>query len=426
VETRKERGLKQLPDGRWQFSWCYEGRYHRRAAATKGEARAYLQKIHTQIREGKYLEVKKEAKTTFEEGVKRFLEWSQTNKRPRTAEHDEWISTYWLASPHLAGKRLERITAGDVAAFVQALRRMPRRPHRGGIRHLASGRWQASWVEAGRQHRFRAKSEAEARGILKRAMDRRAKNGCPAEECLTKRTIDIILSRLKRMFSLCMTWGLCTNNPAAKIPLFRDDARRVRYLSEEEERHLLAHCSPGLSRIVRFALHTGARKGEILGSRWKHVDLRNAVLTVPCSQAKGRRDRYIHLNAVALAILNELPRPMDRNAFVFGTGSSPLPATFERHWRQAMSSANLSDFHFHDLRHTFASRLVMAGVDLAILRELLGYADFTMTLRYAHLHPSRLKAAVAILERENLQFTCNPSEEGPGASQGGSLKVTGM
>ncbi|MEJ2420901.1 MAG: site-specific integrase, partial [Acidobacteriota bacterium] len=164
------------------------------------------------------------------------------------------------------------------------------------------------------------------------------------------------------------------------------------------EKGLLYKCPPYLGRIVRFALHTGARKGEILGAKWSHVDIRNAVLTIPGSQAKGRRDRHIHLNAVALGILNELPRPLKKNAYVFGHGKEKVPATFERHWRQALSEAQLTDFRFHDLRHTYASRLVMAGIDLAVLRELLGHRDFTMTLRYAHLQPSRLKEAVAMLE----------------------------
>ena len=82
MEKRKERGLKQLPDGRWQFSWYVDGRYHRRIANFKGEARAYLEKIHTLIREGRYMDRKKEVRTKFEDAVKRFLEWSEINTRP--------------------------------------------------------------------------------------------------------------------------------------------------------------------------------------------------------------------------------------------------------------------------------------------------------------------------------------------------------
>ena len=85
MEHRRERGLKKLPDGRWQFSWCHGGHYYRRIAPSKTEARAYLEKIHTQIREGRYLDKKKEAKTTFEQAVEKFLEWSHANTRPNVA-----------------------------------------------------------------------------------------------------------------------------------------------------------------------------------------------------------------------------------------------------------------------------------------------------------------------------------------------------
>ncbi len=415
MNVRKERGLKQLPDGRWQFSWCHEGRYHRRVASTKSEARSYLEKIHTLIREGRYLDRRKEVRITFDDAVKRFIAWSKANKRKRTAESDSWAADYWLGSSHLRGKRLDRITAGDVAAFVQDLCGKEKFKHSGGIRHLVSDKWQASWCDSGHQHRFVAKTEEDAKAILSKALERRTSAKNKPSPLLSKRAIDTVLARLKRLFSLCITWGLCSTNPAQKIPLFREDVKRVRYLSGEEEQELLSHCPPYLHRIVRFALHTGARKGEILGAKWRDVDLKGAVLTVPGSRAKGRYDRHIHLNKVALSILNELPRPMDRDSYIFGNGTDRLPATFERHWHQALSESGLQDFHFHDLRHTYASRLVMAGVDLAVLRELLGHRDFTMTLRYAHLQPSRLKAAVAILE-SNLQNSCNSENPEAGRS----------
>ncbi|MEJ2367537.1 MAG: hypothetical protein P8Z49_04100 [Acidobacteriota bacterium] len=137
MAKEKERGLKQLPDGRWRWSFKDpDGNYHRHIARTKTEARAYLEKVHTQIREGRFLDRRIEEKTTFKQAVNKFLEWSKATKRPRTFENDRWAAGFWLASPYLAGKRLSRISNADVTAFVQSLRTTRKRPHQGGI-HVA-------------------------------------------------------------------------------------------------------------------------------------------------------------------------------------------------------------------------------------------------------------------------------------------------
>ncbi len=425
--NQRERGLKQLPDGRWQFSWCFEGRYHRRIAETKGEARAYLQKIHTQIREGKYLEVKKEDRLLFDDAVKAFLSWSKTNKRTGTYETDVWASNLWLESRHLAGKPITRITGEDVERWRQELATKTHRWGRGSIKELPGNRWRASWVRAGKWNRFIFPSKAQAEARLAEAL----KDEPPKP--LTKRAQDIALARLKRLFSLRVEWGLTETNPVAKVKLYRDDNERLRFLTDEEEVRLLAACPPYLARIVRFALETGARRGEILGLRWADVDLANRVATLDGTLAKGRRTRHIFLNQGAVSVLKELPRPIDRSIPVFAEPVIPsteekgqsdealewrLPARIEQHWQQAVDRAELGDFHFHDLRHTFASRLVQSGVDLAVLRELLGHRDFKMTLRYSHLAPSHLKSAVAVLDDRKLRLTCNAKTAPRGAVSG--------
>jgi len=370
VETRKERGLKQLPDGRWQWSFQDpNGRYHRHVARTKGEARAYLEKVHTQIREGRFLDRRKEVKTTFNQAVERFLVWGDTNLRPSTSRSDHRIVKLWLASPFLGGKVLDKISAGDIEHYRQArLKEISR--------------------HGNREH----------------------------NRLVSKREMDLEISRLKRLFNLAMDWGLCERNPAARVRLFHEDVKRTRYLTPEEEERLLDAASPYLRKIILFALHTGMRRAEILGLRWQDVDFRNAVATIPATRAKGRRDRYVPLNATALSILREAPRPLDSSSLIFGNGKGRPQENLQRLWGLALKIAGIKDFHFHDLRHTYASRLVMAGVDLAVLRDLLGHADFAMTLRYAHLAPSRLKEAVSILETPYLQKTCDPQKGRPEAA----------
>jgi len=359
--VRRERGLKPLPDGRWQFSWMFEGKYHRRIARTKTEARACLEKIRTQIREGRYLErPKKEVKTRFEDALEKFLAWGDVNVTPATRSSDGYMVERWKKSPAFAGKTLDKITPVDIEAF---------------------------------------KAE-RLKDLIKKG---------PGEEegrTVTKRTVDMDLGRLKRAFNLCIQWGLCENNPVAKVKFFHEDAKRMRYLTEEEEKALMKAASPDLQKIITFALHTGMRRGEITGLRWQDIDFRNGVAVIPAPHSKNRKDRPVPLNKVALKILRSFARPIDSSALVFGNSKGKIETNIARLWRRAIVASGIEDFRFHDLRHTFASRLVMAGEDLAVLRELLGHSTFQMTLRYAHLAPSRLKEAVAVLE-SNLRLTCN-------------------
>ncbi len=446
VEQRRERGLKRLSDGRWQFSWWYKGHYHRRIVPTKGEARAYLEKIHTQIREGRYLDRKEEIKTTFEEAVRRFLEWSEANTRRASHRNDQVNAPLWLESPHFKGKTLDTITAGDIEKYrLDRLKGVDRRgPSLRGLMLLAGRRYKEKTGKTLKYENRREVLSALAELLSKHsgaevreAMEQLFRDASPVQVSqfriqlsrflgqasspgkvrhLSKRTVDVSLARLKRMFTLCVDWGLCTQNPAAKVRLFREDPKRVRYLTEEEEARLMKACSPYLRQVVTFALHTGMRRGEILGLRWQDVDLRNAVATIPAARAKGRRDRYVPLNTDAMDILAAIPTPLDRSALIFANSAGNLNENFRRHWQAAIEQSGLEDFRFHDLRHTFASRLVMAGVDLAVLRDLLGHRDFEMTLRYAHLAPSHLRAAVAILQT-NLRKTCDRPPAGEGVPQ---------
>lgn len=476
--ARKERGYEMLPDGRCLAKWYDGPHYIRRVFRNKAEAKLARESVRVKKAEGRYIIRQKEV--SFEKAVERFLEWGEINTRPGTFRNDKLNAPLWLASPHFAGKTLDKITAGDVELFRAARLKAPAwrpakarrgllelaaRLHRARLNHTLKGAPRVAVEEAtgALLEKYPPARIEEALswwygrpGILEfssleRDLGERAKanpagiQGRP----LTKRTADISLARLKRLFSLCLDWGLCDRNPAARVKLFREDNKRTRYLTEEEEARLMAVCSPALRRLVTFALHTGMRRGEIMGLRWRDVDFPNTVATIPGTRAKGRRDRYIPLNAVAVEILKalpgyaereqtgtEAPRPRlvlveklppgkaskkakkeakgtGRDALVFCNSDGGEWDKQRAEWIKAVSLAGLVDFRFHDLRHTYASRLVMQGVDLAVLRELLGHRDFEMTLRYAHLAPSRLKEAVSRLapSREPNQHLINTSPE---------------
>jgi integrase len=152
--------------------------------------------------------------------------------------------------------------------------------------------------------------------------------------------------------------------------------------------------------LVIVALNTGLRRGELFNLIWTDVDLRDKRLTVQGQGSKSGNTRYVPLNDEALSTLEAWRNGTKNHGLVF-----PSPVTGERlnnvrkSWGGIIRKAKIQKFRFHDLRHTFASKLVMAGVDLNTIRELLGHSTMEMTLRYAHLAPEHKAAAVAVLNK---------------------------
>ncbi len=121
--------------------------------------------------------------------------------------------------------------------------------------------------------------------------------------------------------------------------------------------------------------------------KWKQINLAASSLFIPAYKAKGKKDRHVPLNNSALKVIRRIKSSKEPEAYVFGTSNGTIQQNLERVWRNALRESGVKDFRFHDLRHTFASRLVMKGVDLVALKDLLGHADIKMTLRYAHSLP---------------------------------------
>lgn len=248
-------------------------------------------------------------------------------------------------------------------------------------------------------------------------------------------TINRNLQRLHALMSKAIEWKVMDRHPFAVKPLETDRTGRVRYLEEEEEeqlRHALvaredalrrerdrfnqwrvARHKPMLPRrdetyvdhlrpIVLLALNTGMRRGELFHLRWTDVNLKTCWLTVGGRTSKNKQTRRLPLNREALVVLDSWRMQSATNTaspYVFpGEGDRPL-TTITKSWRSVSKAARLRDFHFHDLRHHFASRLVQSGVDLNTVRELLGHADLQMVLRYAHLAPGGLASAVEKVAR---------------------------
>jgi integrase len=180
----------------------------------------------------------------------------------------------------------------------------------------------------------------------------------------------------------------------------RDNANVWRRERAYDERPPYGTYTDHLTPIVLLALHTGCRRGELFELRWRDVDLVGSLLTVRAETAKSGQSRVIPLHTEIVQVLRAWqPTTVAQDAYVFPGDDGERMEDIKTAFLPLLKRATIEQFRFHDLRHSFASKLVMVGVDLNTVRELLGHADLKMTLRYAHLAPSHKAAAVAKLVR---------------------------
>jgi site-specific recombinase XerD len=211
-------------------------------------------------------------------------------------------------------------------------------------------------------------------------------------------TVNRYRALISLVFRLGIESGKVKENPARLVKHRQENNARVRWLSPEEEVRLRAAISamyPEHTPELDLALHTGLRLSEMYGLRWEYVNPSRRVLSIP--RSKNGEIRHVPLNAPALAALAEFRKR--------GDGSGPVIRNLQgealaggRHWFEpAIKKAKIRAFSWHCLRHTFASRLVMIGVDLRTVQELMGHKDISMTVRYSHLTPKHTLAAVELL-----------------------------
>ncbi len=209
-------------------------------------------------------------------------------------------------------------------------------------------------------------------------------------------TVNRELAQLKHMFTKAIQWNKATDNPVKKVKLFKENNKRLRYLEKEEIIKLLGNCRGYLKPIVIVALNTGMRRGEILSLKWHDIDFRRNVIHL--YNTKNSEKREVPMNEMAkTALIRTKKHP--ESAYVFCNGRGEPFKDIKKSFLQTLKKSGIVDFRFHDLRHTFASHLVMSGVDLNTVRELLGHKSLEMTLRYSHLSPDHKKRAVDILSR---------------------------
>lgn len=248
-------------------------------------------------------------------------------------------------------------------------------------------------------------------------------------------TVNRDLGALKAALARAVDWGHLEDHPLRKVkPAPVKDSGVTRWLTVSEESALRASLLaregrirrerasanawrrergymelPDLDRhdvadhlrpLVIMSLNTGLRRGELFSLEWSDINWASSVITVRGTTTKSRKSRHVPMNDEVVAVLKAWQKLTgESNGWVFPGQEGEGMDNVKRSWGNLLKDAKIENFRWHDMRHHFASRLVMEGVDLNTVRELLGHADLKMTLRYAHLAPEHKAAAVAKLLR---------------------------
>lgn len=241
------------------------------------------------------------------------------------------------------------------------------------------------------------------------------------------------MGSISGVLSRAVDWGYLESSPLEKVKALKVDAKgRIRYLSKDETKALRSAMdareermraerdsandwrtarkqkpladlrtvtfTDHLKPMVLLSLNTGLRRGELFSLKWHDVNLQAKNLTVAGEGTKTTETRHIPLNSEALSTLEKWRKQHPRKSgYVFPGQDGQRMTDVKTAWVELLKNAGVKDFRWHDMRHDFASRLVMAGVPLNTVRDLLGHSDIKMTLRYAHLAPDSKAAAVDLI-----------------------------
>ncbi len=216
------------------------------------------------------------------------------------------------------------------------------------------------------------------------------KNKNKRESEISFRTVNIEIEVLHNFFNFCIKKGYFDKNPCAGIKKL-NELSRLKTLSDSDIDKLIAGATNKLTRdLITFLIFTGCRKGEALNLKWDDVDLQNNIIAV--KGTKTKYDRYVPISKPLKELLRGIEKK-DGCLYVFNDKGAKL-GNFRRSFMTACRNAGLKDMRIHDLRHVFASKMVMNGTSLYITGELLGHRTTQMTQRYSHLVPETLKNAV--------------------------------
>lgn len=335
--------------GWWWVDFRHEHRRYRKRcpANAKSAAHAYEAQLRQRLARGDSLEPPPPAPTFAEFAATWFDTYVRTNNKPSEVRTKEIVLRTHLV-PALGRKRMSDLGAHEVEAY---------------------------------------KARATRAG-------------------LAAKTVNNHLAVLSKLLRCAEEWKVITSAP--RIRRLSAPPAPFTFLTVAETRDLLADAAePDWNDMVRLATRTGLRRGELIGLRWSDIDLERRLLTVRHSvvdgiegSPKNNRLRHIPLTDEVVARLTERrtrARAADSPVFAGQHGQPVTKSQMECGLDRMCRRVGLRPIGWHALRHTFASHLAMAGVPLPSIKELLGHATIEMTMRYAHLAPSSLRAAIDLL-----------------------------
>jgi len=245
-------------------------------------------------------------------------------------------------------------------------------------------------------------------------------------------TVNRKMGSISGVFSRAVEWEYIYTHPLTKLKQLKVDSKGViRYLAADETKRLRdaldarqdemraeresantwrteRHREPmpsllelpftdHLKPMVLVSLNTGMRRGELFDLKWSAVNFDTKTITVAGATTKTSDTRHIPMNKETIGVLDAWKKQVSESPYVFPGQGGGRFEDVKSAWLKLLERAQIDGFRWHDMRHDFASRLVMAGVPLNTVRDLLGHADIKMTLRYAHLAPGTKAAAVELI-----------------------------
>jgi len=376
----------------WYIDFTFHGqRIREMIGPSRKGAEKVIAKRKAEIAENKFLDKRKEPDPVkFYDFAKEYLQWSNANKKPSSYRRD--LSLMRQLNKEFETKAIQEITTWQIEKYKAKRKEEINRP--GAVmgsfkRERKDGSQEEIWYVD-----YRGPQGDKVRKIIGPSKKDAEAYFAKSKATTQPATVNRELALLKHMYSKAIEWGRYEENPAKKVKLLKGEVKRVRFLMPDDVQKLLSNCADHLKPIVTVAVHTGMRKGELLSLNWDQVNFEQGIISLLDTKNHKRRD--ISMNETVKATLTGMER---KGSYVFSAEDGGSFGDVRRSFETALRRSGIQDFRFHDLRHTFASNLVMESVDIMTVKELMGHKDLTMTLRYTHLAPNHKTKAVNILDR---------------------------